>query len=155
MSSFTACLGLSVVASALAASGVDACPPPQVITLLQTLVCSSAQNSLKWSQYQWDPNTGGSFQLSGTTLCMQAGPSPSAGSYLALQLAPCTGGKNQQFASIQSNGVDSKWITHLDGNCLDANSGSQNPNEQMETYRAWAFTYPRLGSYAYLLPSLD
>ena len=120
------------------AAAAAACPAPAANAMLQTLVCATAQNTLSWSQKNWDANTGGSFQLAGTSLCMQAGPLPSAGSFLALQLAPCTGAPNQLWASTNPSGVASTWISHLDGTCIDANSGSQAPNEQLETYCACA-----------------
>ena len=67
---------------------------------------------------------------------MQAGPGSAAGSFLAIQLAPCSGAAAQLFAPAVPSGIASTWLSHLDGNCLDANSGSQNPNERLETYRA-------------------
>lgn len=123
---------------ALPLAAAAACPAPAANAMLQTLVCATAQNTLSWSKVNWDANTGGSFQLAGTSLCMQAGPAPSAGSFLALQLAPCTGAPNQLWASTNPSGVASTWISHLDGTCIDANSGSQAPNEQLETYCACA-----------------
>ena len=76
-----ACYFLAAAAVAAAAP----CAPPTAGSLLQTLVCSTAANPLAWTQVHWDPNTGGSLQLSGTALCMQAGPTVAAG--WALQLA--------------------------------------------------------------------
>ena len=127
---------LVVFLPAIAASA--GCSAPAANDMLQTLVCAAAQNTLKWSKVGWDANMGGSLQLSGTSLCMQAGPASAAGSFLALQLANCTGAVEQRFASITPSGIASQWVTHVDGNCLDANSGNEQPNEQMETYCACA-----------------
>lgn len=130
---------LSLLPVALASGA--ACAAPFNGQLVFSKDCSVVPNSrmgFSWLKSPtWDANMGGQLLLNGTSLCMTVSNTTTpTGSGPAITVETCDSSRKAQVFSPASGGGNSPgvWYNHVDGNCLDLVSGSEGPNEQLETY---------------------
>ena len=126
---------MSALVVAATAVGAASCSTPSAGAQVITLDCGTAGGFVSLSFTETVPSRrAGFFALQNTPYCLGVNGTIASDGMPAIQLQPCTfpGDPWQTFASLGDG--SGGWVSSVNGDCLDAVSGTQAPLEAMELF---------------------